>query len=244
MTRKPLFALGLIGAGALVALGVAGAVVAAGAIALGGAGDGHPAGSRAVEASPSPSPRGRTPVPSPEAGEAMRDAMNDAMVDVETADGQPPKPPAPPAKPTAEERACMADLTARVKEATLRLQDPEVAKAEGYRFPDDPAKTHMPNPAYKRDGQTLDEARPETAMYRLRDDGAYQLVGVMFVALKGQGPRPCGNATRWHTHMACVDEATRKPLDLPAGAACPPGSTMREGRAEMMHVWFVPRKQR
>ncbi len=253
MTPKPIIALGLVSAGLLIALGVTGAVVAAGSLtsrstsdvsqttadpsasgdaALDMLTDGGPETTTDDFASASPTPHPHTTAADPATG------------DVITPDGQPPKSHHPPAKPTAEERACMADLTAQVKEATLRLTDPEVARAEGYRFPDDPTKTHMGNRAYVKDGMTLDYAHPETAIYKMQADGTYQLVGVMFLALKGQGPQPCGNATWWHTHTHCVDDATNKRLDMPGDQPCPPGSTTHEGRAEMMHVWFVPRKQR
>jgi hypothetical protein len=166
-----------------------------------------------------------------------------ATTGVVTTDGTAPKEHRPPADPTADEKACMASLTAEVKEATLRLADPAVAEAEGYRFSDDPTHTHMPNRAYARDGLTLDYAHPESAIYRMRDDGTYRLVGVLFKAKKNEGPMPCGNATWWHTHTNCVDDATGKPLDLMADVDCPPGSTPHEGAVEMMHVWFVPRRQ-
>jgi len=245
VTRKPLIALGLVGTGILVALGVTGAVVAAGALTSDSV-------SNATAAPSAPDALAldtfdNRPGPASDAfASASPTPHTHASGDggVVTSDGEAPKAHHPPAKPTADERACMADLTAQVKEATLRLQDPEVAKAEGYRFPDDPTKTHMPNRAYARDGKTLDYAHPESAIYRLQDDGTYQLVGVLFTALKGQGPQPCGNATWWHTHTHCVDDATGKPLDMPGDQPCPAGTTAHEGRAEMMHVWFVLRGQR
>jgi hypothetical protein len=164
--------------------------------------------------------------------------------EVVTFDGKAPKAHHPPVKPTAEELACLAALTAQAKEATLRLQDPAVAAAEGYRFNDDPTDTHMPNPAYHRDGTVLDLGHPESAIYRLRDNGKYQLVGVLYKAVKGQGQQPCGNATWWHTHTHCRADASGKPLDMLGDQPCPAGSTAHEGRVEMMHLWFVPRGQR
>ncbi|MBI5289811.1 MAG: hypothetical protein HY873_12640 [Chloroflexi bacterium] len=242
--RKPLIAVGLITGGIVLSLSVVGAVVAAGSFFS------APPATTAADLQPdalafegpdddgSDAPGIFTASPTPHTH-----ATSQPGGDVVKPDGEPPKQHHPPAKPTPEERACMADLTAQVKDATIRLQDPEVAKAEGYRFPDDPTKTHMGNRTYVRDGKTLDYAHPETAIYKMQSDGAYRLVGVLFTALKGQGPQPCGNATRWHTHTHCVDGATRKPLDMPGDQACPAGSTAHEGRAEMMHVWFVGRRK-
>jgi len=244
MTRKPLIAIGLITGGIVLSLSVVGAVVAGGSILsapptstaenlesevlkLEGPDDSGPAAPDSIAASPTP----HIHTPSTPTG------------DVVTPDGAAPKQHHPPAKPTVEERACMADLTAQVKEATLRLQDPEVARAEGYRFSDDPTDTHMPNRIYARDGETLDYAHPESAIYRLHDDGSYTLIGVLFKALKGEGPQPCGNATWWHTHTHCTDDATGKPLDMPGDQPCPAGSAAHEGAVEMMHVWFVARRK-
>jgi hypothetical protein len=146
-------------------------------------------------------------------------------------------------EPTAEERACFVALTAEAKAATLRFADIEVARAEGYRISDDPTETHMPNPAYMRDGKTLDLAYPESLVYVTDDSGERRFVGALYKALKGSGPTPCGAATYWHTHGRCippVGEAIPENKDK----TCPAGYTHREGVVEMMHLWFVPRRGR
>jgi hypothetical protein len=144
--------------------------------------------------------------------------------------------------PTADELACLRDLTAAAKALTARLADDRAAAAEGYREPPKTGATHFPNPAYHRDGATFDLARPETAVYRTLPDGTRQLAGVMYVAPAGEGPTPCGNATWWHTHPQCVDPATRTRAAAPPDGSCPEGTLLREGKAEMMHLWFVPRR--
>jgi hypothetical protein len=166
------------------------------------------------------------------------------------ADGMPARPRAPmPAgahgrpEPTVGERACLVALTAEAKAATLRFADIEVARAEGYRISDDPTKTHMPNPAYSRDGKLLDLAYPETLVYRMDADGERQFVGALYKALKGAGPTPCGAATYWHTHGRCMPPAGEA-IPENKDKTCPAGYTHREGAVEMMHLWFVPRRQR
>ena len=145
--------------------------------------------------------------------------------------------------PTVEERACFAELTAEAKAATARFEDINVAIAEGYRVSSNPEDTHMPNPAYMRDGVTFDLANPESLIYVMDDNGERRFVGALYKAFKGQGPTPCGNATYWHTHGRCI---------APDGSAipenkdrtCPPGYEHREGVVEMMHLWFVRRGER
>ncbi len=146
-------------------------------------------------------------------------------------------------EPTVEERACLVALTADAKAATLRFADIEVARAEGYRISGDPTKTHMPNPAYSRDGKLLDLAYPETLVYVMDDSGERRLAGALYKALTGQGPTPCGAATYWHTHGRCIGAAGAVIAEN-KDKTCPAGYTHREGTVEMMHLWFVPRGQR
>jgi hypothetical protein len=145
-------------------------------------------------------------------------------------------------EPTAEERACFIALTAEAKAATARFADIEVARAEEYMISDDPTKTHMPNRAYMRDGAPLDLAKPETLVYIMRD-GERVFAGAMYRALRGQGRTPCGAATYWHTHGRCVPpngEAIAENKDK----TCPAGYEHQDGVVEMMHLWFIPRRQR
>jgi hypothetical protein len=147
------------------------------------------------------------------------------------------------AKPTAEERACFAALTAEAKTATARFADIGVAIAEGYVVSDDPAKTHMPNRAYMRDGRSLDLAYPESLVYRTDENGERRFVGALYKAMKGEGPAPCGNATSWHTHGRCLG-ADGAVMPENKDKTCPPGYERRDGAVEMMHVWFEPRRPR
>jgi hypothetical protein len=147
-------------------------------------------------------------------------------------------------KPTAEEAACLADLTAQAKAATTRFEDFNVALSEGYVANVlDPSKTHHPNRAYKRDGVVFELAKPESLIYVTQDDGVKRLVGVLYHAPLGQGPTPCGNATFWHTHGTCI-AADGTAIPESKDKTCPAGMTHRAGNVEMMHLWFVPRGQR
>jgi len=146
-------------------------------------------------------------------------------------------------EPTAEERACFADLTTEAKIATARFDDIDVAIAEGYRISEDPAETHMPNRAYMRDGRSLDLAYPESLIYISDASGERRLVGALYKAIKGQGPTPCGNATSWHTHGRCI-AADGTFIPESKDKTCPAGYEHHDGAVEMMHLWFVPRRQR
>jgi hypothetical protein len=146
-------------------------------------------------------------------------------------------------QPTAEEITCLTDLTAQAKEATARFADYNVAVAEGYVPPAKVDGTHYGNQQYRRDGVTFDLANPETLVYKTNDDGSRLLVGALYQAFKGQGPTPCGNATYWHTHLHCeAADGTRVPEIDEREGACPAGSTAVEGKIEMLHLWFLPRR--
>jgi hypothetical protein len=129
-----------------------------------------------------------------------------------------------------------------------RWRDPEAAAAAGFRFRDDGAAAmperrvrflHVPNPAWRADGQTLDPARPETLVYWRGPQDRLVLVGVMYTAPRGtRGPAVGGPITRWHDHESCRDPATRAKLGRPVDGACPDGQVLRRS-GEMMHVWFT-----
>jgi hypothetical protein len=152
------------------------------------------------------------------------------------------------AKPTAEEIACLRDLTAQAKDATARFEDYAAAQAEGYRDPglrpDGQPRTHFGNPAYRRDGATFDLANPEVLIYVPAADGSKRFVGAMYTAPVGQGPTPCGNATFWHTHNQCINPETGAMEPEASDHTCPAGWDVREGRVEMIHLWFAPRERR
>jgi hypothetical protein len=213
------------------------AVVAEGA-EHGHAGDhAHAAGEAAVSAAAdamdSEPPDGEAPAHVHEQADAAADGVSASA----TAQ-QPHDHPVP----TTDELACLRDLTAEARTLTARLAEYTTAVAEGYRAPLRETGNHYANPAYARDGVVFDLAHPETAIYRTLPDGTRVLVGVMYTAPAGEGPTPCGNATWWHTHPQCVDPGARTRTPAPPDGSCADGTVLREGRVEMMHLWFVPRR--
>lgn len=143
---------------------------------------------------------------------------------------------------TAEEIACGNELVRDTQEATARFADINVALAEGYRNnPDKPGATHYGNPAYKRDGKTMDLAHPESLIYYTNPrTGESVLLGALFTMARGEdGPQPCGAATSWHTHAACGKRETGELIPVEPGTACAEGYRYGES-VQMMHVWFVP----
>lgn len=143
--------------------------------------------------------------------------------------------------PSDDERAAADRLLAATKTGVARFADVAVAEAEGYvqitpfSFYGVRA-AHFHNETYDRDGELLDPARPEDLMYLKAADGRLTLIGVMYLAPAGEGPRPGGPLTNWHTHPdLCASEEGVTVIE-PSGA-CPPGTAPIT--AEMLHVWLV-----
>lgn len=149
----------------------------------------------------------------------------------------------PPAAATPDQRAAAARLLEDVKAGIARLHDIGVAEAEGYRR-STPFRfgtwgpAHYANRTYGRDGQYLDPVRPRALVYYRMPDGKTVLLGAMFVAPKGQGPRPGGPLTDWHVHdNLCLTAAGTVALATGPGQ-CPAGSFFVGSAIEMMHVWI------
>ncbi|MGH2403897.1 MAG: hypothetical protein ACRDGN_05455 [bacterium] len=141
-------------------------------------------------------------------------------------------------------RAAAAKLLDEVKRATTRFADVEAALTDRYRqttpyrFRGRWGPAHFNNFAYNRDGRHLDPMRPEALVYIKLEDGRIVLLGAMFVAPKGQGPRPAGPLTEWHVHdNLCLTGSGSVALATGPGQ-CPPGSFFVGEAVEMMHVWF------
>lgn len=144
--------------------------------------------------------------------------------------------------PTPEQKASAAKLLDEVKAGVVRFADLEAAQAEGYQQTTPyryggwgPA--HFNNQTYSRDGRLLDPTRPEALVYMKVPDGRIALIGAMFLAPKGQGPRPGAPLTEWHVHdTLCITSIGTVALALAPGV-CPPGSFFVGAAVEMMHVW-------
>ena len=119
---------------------------------------------------------------------------------------------------TPEEQANAAKLLADVKAGIAKYADLQSALADGYEskksFGPEVRTAHFRNKAFVMDDRILDPARPEGLVYMHMPDGRTVLLGAFFIAPRGQGPRPGGPLTEWHTHNEL-------------------------GRFEMMHVWIV-----
>ncbi|MGQ0550715.1 MAG: hypothetical protein ACT4PY_13715 [Armatimonadota bacterium] len=145
---------------------------------------------------------------------------------------------------TAEQRTAAAKLLDDVKKGTVRFADVQVAVADGYRqttpfrFRGQWGPAHFNNFAYNRDGRHLDPARPEALVYIRLEDARIVLLGAMFVAPKGQGPRPAGPLTEWHVHDNLCLTGTGSVALATGPGQCPPGSFFVGEAVEMMHVWF------
>jgi hypothetical protein len=85
----------------------------------------------------------------------------------------------------------------------------------------------------------LDPRRPKALIYANAPGEPLVLVGAMWSTRRGErGPTPAGPIMRWHSHVICSD-GVRRGLKPPASGRCPPGTRLRQGRSEMLHVWFT-----
>lgn len=153
---------------------------------------------------------------------------------------------------TSADTHAAADLLHRTIAATARYRDIPTATAAGYQVDaafrryaaerpnarkNRPQIVHVPNPAYRNDGNVADPSAPETLIYRRDAAGSTDLIGVMYTAPNRQpGPDLAGPYTRWHYHDLCV--AARGDKSAKQGASCPSG-TKEVVTGYMMHVWFV-----
>jgi hypothetical protein len=86
----------------------------------------------------------------------------------------------------------------------------------------------------------LDARRPKALIYANTPGRPLVLVGAMWSTRDGvRGPTPAGPILRWHSHMICLAEGTRRGLKPPANGKCSRGSRLVQGRREMLHVWFT-----
>lgn len=143
---------------------------------------------------------------------------------------------------TPEQQAAAARLLAEIRSAAVKFTDFRTAEALGYRQ-STPFRfgswgpAHFGNRAYKRDGRLLDPAHPESLMFLRLPNGEMTLLGVMFLAPRGEGPRPGGPITEWHVHEnLCVNDSGK--AGLARRGQCPTGFSLMGARAEMMHVWL------
>lgn len=148
------------------------------------------------------------------------------------------------ATPTAEERVAADQLVVDTVASTARFVDFAVAEAEGYIqvTPDGPGPVgaaHFVSPAHVADRDYLAPERPESLVYLRTREGEFVLIGAMFLAPAGEGPRPGGPLTDWHSHPgACIAIPGPTPGIAMEDAAgrCPAGFIPIVN--EMMHLWL------
>jgi len=131
------------------------------------------------------------------------------------------------------------------KTGIARFADFQVAQAEGYRqvtpFPlngkygpahfrnDDYARA-----AYRHPGE-IDPQHPPVLVYLKLPSDRMLLLGAMYVAPKGMGPRIGGALTAWHSHANLCFGGAGAVLSKAPGQ-CPPGAKFVGDRVEMLHV--------
>ena len=91
----------------------------------------------------------------------------------------------------------------------------------------------------ERRNAIVNPRRPKALIYANAPGRPLVLVGAMWSTRRGErGPTPAGPIMRWHSHVICSD-GVRRGLKPPANGVCPPGTSIRQGRSEMLHVWFT-----
>lgn len=140
---------------------------------------------------------------------------------------------------TAEQQRAAAELVASVKAGIARYAQVTAGEADGYRQ-NKPFRfgtwgpAHYSNRTNGLDGRMLDPQRPEGLVYLKLGTGETVLLGAVFRAPKGQGPRPGGPLTEWHSHE-CVTGMGNAARSV--NGQCPPGTTLVPAAGEMLHVW-------
>lgn len=145
--------------------------------------------------------------------------------------------------PTPEQRAAANKLLADIRAGLAQFADLNAAMKAGYVQSTrwgvgtwGPA--HFTNFTYSRDGRVLEVERPESIVYMKLPGGKVVLLGVMFSAPQGEGPRPGGPLTDWHIHdNLCISAAGQAVLATGPGQ-CPAGAFFVGERIEMMHIWL------
>ena len=90
-----------------------------------------------------------------------------------------------------------------------------------------------------RRGSIVNASRPKALIYANVPGHPLVLVGAMWSTRDGEvGPTPAGPILRWHSHVVCKS-GKKRGLKPPASGVCPPGSQLRRGASEMLHVWFT-----
>jgi hypothetical protein len=147
------------------------------------------------------------------------------------------------------QRARARSILARLEAAAERgnWSDVREASRAGYDTRSRPRKPgdtsvfffHAERHEEPRGRSIFDFTRPKALIYANAPSRPLRLVGAMWSTRDGEvGPTPAGPILRWHSHVVCK-EGDKRGLKPPASGRCPPGSTLRQGASEMLHVWFT-----
>jgi hypothetical protein len=150
------------------------------------------------------------------------------------------------AAPTPGQLVAASEFLKATKTGIARFADFRVAQAEGYwqvtPFPLNgkygPAHFHNDDyarAAYVHPGQVDPQHPPDLVYLKLPDDRML-LLGAMYVASKGMGPRIGGPLAVWHSHASLCFGSAGAVLSKTPGQ-CPPGAQFVGDRVEMLHVW-------
>ncbi len=150
------------------------------------------------------------------------------------------------AAPTPGQLVAASEFLKATKTGIARFADFRAAQAEGYRqvtpFPLNgkygPAHFHNDNyarAAYVHPGE-IDPQHPPVLVYLKLPDDRMLLLGAMYVAPKGMGPRIGGDLTAWHRHANLCFGSAGAVLSKTPGQ-CPSGAQFVGDRVEMLHVW-------
>ena len=128
-----------------------------------------------------------------------------------------------------------------------RWRDVRAAKRAGYDTRSRPRKRadtsvfffHAERHEEPRGRSIFDFTRPKALIYANAPGRPLVLVGAMWSTRDGEvGPTPAGPILRWHSHVVCKT-GKKRGLKPPPSGVCPPGSQLRQGASEMLHVWFT-----
>jgi hypothetical protein len=149
----------------------------------------------------------------------------------------------PNSPPTPEQQAAAQRLADETRAAIAKYEDPKVALADGYRPVNfGKGKTaHWANPAYARDGRTLDPSRPEDLVYANTPNGP-KLLGAMFLMPRpgGWGPDFGGPLTVWHQHdNICFGPGAGGLAGLMSPFDTCAAGTFNIRSSAMIHLWTV-----
>ena len=151
------------------------------------------------------------------------------------------------AAPTPSQLVAASEFLRATQTGIARFADFRVAAAEGYRqvtpFPVDgkygPAHFHNDDyarAAYYGHPGRIDPQHPPALVYLKLPGDRMLLLGAMYVAPKGMGPRIGGDLTAWHRHANLCFGSAGAVLSKTPGL-CPSGARFVGDRVEMLHVW-------